>query len=75
MFVPKYVQEYDIVKKRVNASSKMNLEQEMALGSNADTKTDIISVVQTNDPEVKVGSHVYVIYTDNRPHLLAQKQN
>jgi outer membrane lipoprotein SlyB len=69
-----YIQEFSDLRKKVSVGSKSSVEQEMALSSNAGTKTDIVSVVQTADPDVKVGSHVYVIYTDNRPHLLAQKQ-
>ena len=70
----KYIQEFKDMKKRVVVGSKTGVEQDMALSSNAATKTDIVSVVEATDPDIKAGSRVYIIYTDDRPHLVAQKQ-
>ncbi|MDE3059732.1 MAG: hypothetical protein KGJ06_01825 [Pseudomonadota bacterium] len=68
-----YIQEYDDVRKKVAVGSKTGIEQEMTLSSNVGTKTDIVSVVQTDNPPLREGTHVYVIYNDSRPRLVAQK--
>jgi hypothetical protein len=66
----KYIQEYRSISKKVQKSSKQTVEQDMA-STDVSTKTDIVSVVQTTDPELHKGSRVYVIYNDDRPRLTA----
>jgi len=69
----KYLQEYDGIRKKVAVGSKTSVEQDMALSASVGTKSDIISVVQAPDPDLAVGSHVYIIYNDDRPRLVSQK--
>lgn len=68
----KYIQQYDLTSRKIQAKAGSPVEQDIVNSTNVGTKTDIISVVQANDPAIKAGSHVYIIYTDDRPHLVAE---
>jgi len=64
----KYMQEYAKISRK--EGSAKTVAQDMA-SADAATKTDIVSVVQTADPQLHKGSHVYIIYNDDRPRLTA----
>ena len=66
------MQDYSEIRKRVIASAKTGVEQDMVNSSSVGTKTDIVSVVQATDPGLQAGSRVYIIYNDNRPRLVAE---
>jgi outer membrane lipoprotein SlyB len=69
-----YEQEYDKINKKIQSKAGSPVEQDMVNTINVGSKTRIVSVVQAADAEIKVGSHVYVIYTDDRPHLVAESK-
>lgn len=66
-----YLQEYRSVSKRVQVNNKQTVAQDMA-ATTVGTKTDIVSIVQEEDEALHKGSRVYVVYTDDRAHLIAQ---
>lgn len=55
--------------KRINTDEKNTVEQDIQTATAVESSTDIVSVVQAEDPALHKGSRVYVIYSDDRPRL------
>jgi len=69
----KYIQDYDATTRKIQAKAGSPVEQDMINATNVGTKTDIVSVVQVADASLHEGVHVYIIYNDDRPRLVAEK--
>ena len=68
----KYLREYRTLSKKIQSNGKSTVEQDFTGSTNISTQTNIISVVQAADAALHKGSHVYIIYSDDRPRLEAE---
>jgi len=71
----KYMQQNPQPSKKTSIKSTPSNEDTIKSSIDTDTKTDIVSVVQASDPALHEGSHVYIVYNDDRPRLVADKQH
>ncbi len=58
-----------ITKRQYNGNSK-SVGDKIRNSTSTNLKSKVISVVQKGDQPIGVGTHVYVIYNDNRPRIV-----
>ncbi len=72
---PRYARNADSrTSKHIRESTKASVADDLKLSIDTNLQTDIVSVVQKDDPALAEGSRVYVVYHDDRPRLVPIKE-